>query len=297
MSLAPTLPSPAPSSEPAAFPSQSPTDSRAGSRPYLVFMRTGANGLYPRWLAQEPERNWDLFLSCYTPTPADPAAIATETGGYNKLEHFRDCVTSGRLDLSPYRQVLLADDDLDLTVGSLSAFFAQADRLGLTVSHPAQDWSGYWSLRIMLRNPLAEWRETNFVEIMCPCFDTAFVARKLADIPVTRSTWGSDYAFSHLARAEGGRVGIIDTAVIRHVKPIQASGAFYRKLAADGVVPADELNAILDTLPPIERTPRVIAIHVRPGHLAGLRHGLAGLVEKKKRDIMKLFGHRQDRED
>ena len=144
-------------------------------------MRTGANGLYPGWLTQEPGRNWDLFLSTYIPMPAHPAAIATEMGGYNKLEHFRDCVLSGSLDLSPYRLVLLADDDLDVTGGSISAFFESADRLGLTVSHPAQDWSGYWSLRIMLRNPLAEWRETNFVEIMCPCFDTAFLARKLAD--------------------------------------------------------------------------------------------------------------------
>ncbi|TXG87356.1 MAG: hypothetical protein E6R15_13430 [Zoogloea sp.] len=260
-------------------------------------MRTGANGLYPGWLTQEPGRNWDLFLSTYIPMPAHPAAIATEMGGYNKLEHFRDCVLSGSLDLSPYRLVLLADDDLDVTGGSISAFFESADRLGLTVSHPAQDWSGYWSLRIMLRNPLAEWRETNFVEIMCPCIDTAFVTSKLADFPVTRSTWGSDYAISHLARAGGGRVGIVDTAVIRHVKPIQASGVFYRKLAGDGVVPADELQAVLDTLPPHERSPRVLGIHVRPGPLRWLRQGLAGLVERKKREVMKLFGHRQDRED
>ncbi len=291
------MPSPVSSSVSTASPLRSPAPTPEGGRPYLVFMRTGANGLYPRWLEQEPGRNWDLFLSGYMPTPADPAAIATEMGGYNKLEHFRDCVVSGGLDLSPYRLVLLADDDLDVTGGSISAFFESADRLGLTVSHPAQDWSGYWSLRIMLRNPLAEWRETNFVEIMCPCFDTAFVARKLGDFPVTRSTWGSDYAFSHLARAEGGRVGIVDTAVIRHVKPIQAAGAFYRKLAADGVVPADELKAVLDTLPPAERSPRVLGIHVRPGPLQGLRRGLAGLVEKKKREVMKLFGHRQDRED
>ncbi|HPI62233.1 hypothetical protein, partial [Zoogloea sp.] len=95
----------------------------------------------------------------------------------------------------------------------------------------------------------------------------------------------------------GGRVGIVDTAVIRHVKPIQASGVFYRKLAGDGVVPADELQAVLDTLPPHERSPRVLGIHVRPGPLRWLRQGLAGLVERKKREVMKLFGHRQDRED
>ncbi|HRH75361.1 MAG TPA: hypothetical protein PLM62_19910, partial [Zoogloea sp.] len=64
-----------------------------------------------------------------------------------------------------------------------------------------------------------------------------------------------------------------------------------------GVVPADELQAVLDTLPPHERSPRVLGIHVRPGPLRWLRQGLAGLVERKKREVMKLFGHRQDRED
>ncbi len=266
-------------------------------RDYLVFMRTGSNALFPQWLKAEPDRNWDLFLSCYMPTPAHPEAIATEVGGYNKLTHFRECVQSGVLDLSAYRFVLLADDDLEISHGSISAFFATVDQLGLTVSHPAQSWAGYWSLRIMLRNPLACWRETNFVEVMCPCFDAGFVARRLDSFAITRSTWGSDYAFSHLARASGGRVGIVDTAVIRHAKPIQASGAFYRKLAADGVVPADELKAILDTLPPEDRSPRVIAIHVRQGLLAPLHKAVAGFVEKHKREIMKIFGNRQDRED
>lgn len=223
------------------------------SRPYLVFMRTGTAGLYPRWLEQEPDRNWDLFVSAYVPTEPEPAAIATEMGGYNKLEHFRDCVVSGRLDLSLYRFVMLADDDLDVTCGSISAFFESIDRLGLAVSHPAQDWSGYWSHRIMLRNPLAEWRETNFVEIMCPCFDTDFLTRRLGDIPVTLSTWGSDYGYSHLARSDGGTIGVIDTAVIRHVKPIRRNGAFYLKLEIDGVTPIQELNTVLEMLPPRDR--------------------------------------------
>lgn len=274
----------------------SPHTSRA-PRPYLVFMRIGANALHPQWLQREPNRNWDLFLSCYSPNPHHPEAVATSTGGYNKLTHFRECVQSGQLDLSTYRLVMLADDDLEITDGSISAFFESADRLGLTVSHPAQSWAGYWSHRIMLRNPLAEWRETNFVEVMCPCFKTSFITHHLDSLAITFSTWGTDHAYSHLACANGGQVGIVDSAVIRHTKPIQASGAFYRKLAADGIDPGQELKTILDTLPPDYHAHRVFGIHVRPGPLAVLRRLAAEFVEKHKRQCMKLMGYHQRSED
>lgn len=285
----------APEIRPAPF--TRPEPAPAVRRPYLVFMRVGATDLLPDWLAAEPQRNWDLFVSGYLPREPHPAAIATHTGGYNKLEHFHQCVKSGVLDLSDYRYVLLADDDLAVTGGSISDFFETTERLGLTVSHPAQDWSGYWSHRIMLRNPMAEWRETNFVEVMCPCFETGFLTRHLDAIPITRSTWGSDHAYCHLAHAAGGKVGIVDTAVIRHTKPIQASGAFYRKLAADGIDPGVELETVLVDLPPAYRDHRVLGIHVRRGPLALLRQAAAHFTEKHKRRIMKLCGHHQRHED
>ena len=261
------------------------------ARPYLVFMRVGAAPLLDQWLAREPERNWDVFVSGYTPCAPCPDAIATETGGYNKLAHFRECVQSGRLDLARYRHVLLADDDLTVSHGSISAYFETVARLGLRVSHPAQDWSGYWSHRIMLRNPLAEWRETNFVEIMCPCVDTGFIARRLNDLPITFSTWGSDHALCHLARADGGKVGIIDTTVIRHTRPIKTDGAFYRKLAGDGIDPEAEFSAVLATLPADCRHHRVLGHHPAPGLLAPLRGLAARLVEKHKARILRFKGH------
>ena len=279
----------APEIRPAPF--TRPEPAPAVRRPYLVFMRVGATDLLPDWLAAEPERNWDVFVSGYAPREPQPGAVATVIGGYNKLEHFRECVQSGALDLSAYRYVLLADDDLAVTAGSISAFFEDVERLGLTVAHPAQDWSGYWSHRIMLRNPLAEWRETNFVEIMCPCLDTGFIARRLNDLPITFSTWGSDHALCHLARQDGGKVGIIDTTVIRHTRPIKTDGAFYRKLAGDGIDPEAEFRSVLATLPEDCRHHRVLGHHPAPGLLAPLRGLAARLVEKHKSRILRFKGH------
>ena len=279
----------APEIRPAPF--TRPEPAPAVRRPYLVFMRVGATDLLPDWLAAEPERNWDVFVSGYAPREPQPGAVATVIGGYNKLSHFRECVQSGALDLSAYRYVLLADDDLAVTGGSISAFFEDVDRLGLAVAHPAQDWSGYWSHRIMLRNPLAEWRETNFVEIMCPCLDTGFIARRLNDLPITFSTWGTDHALCHLARQDGGKVGIIDTTVIRHTRPIKTDGAFYRKLAGDGIDPEAEFSAVLATLPEDCRHHRVLGHHPAPGLLAPLRGLAARLVEKHKSRILRFKGH------
>lgn len=279
----------APEIRPAPF--ARPEPAPATRRPYLVFMRVGATDLLPDWLAAEPGRNWDLFVSGYLPREPHPAAIATVIGGYNKLEHFRECVQSGALDLSAYRYVLLADDDLAVTGGSISGFFETVERLGLTVAHPAQDWSGYWSHRIMLRNPLTEWRETNFVEVMSPCFDSRFIARHLDTLPITRSTWGSDHAYCHLARADGGKVGIVDTTVIRHTKPIKPDGAFYRKLAGDGIDPEAEFRSVLAGLPADCRHHRVLGLHPAPGPLAPLRGLAARLVEKHKSRILRFKGH------
>ncbi len=279
----------APEIRPAPF--TRPEPAPAVRRPYLVFMRVGATDLLPDWLAAEPERNWDVFVSGYAPREPQPGAVATVIGGYNKLSHFRECVQSGALDLSAYRYVLLADDDLAVTGGSISAFFEDVDRLGLAVAHPAQDWSGYWSHRIMLRNPLAEWRETNFVEIMCPCLDTGFIARRLNDLPITFSTWGTDHALCHLARQDGGKVGIIDTTVIRHTRPIKTDGAFYRKLAGDGIDPEAEFRSVLAGLPADCHHHRVLGLHPSPGLLAPLRGLAARLVEKHKSRILRFKGH------
>lgn len=269
----------------------SPSIPQLGNRPYLVFMRVGASALLPQWLEREPDRTWDLFVSGYTPQQNHPDAIATEVGGYNKLMHFRECVQSGALDLSSYRYVLVADDDLEITHGSISAFFETVDRLGLAVSHPAQDWSGYWSHRIMLRNPFAEWRETNFVEVMCPCFETSFLTRHLDTLPITFSTWGTDHAYCHLARAEGGKVGVVDSTVIRHSRPIRKDGAFYRKLAADGVDPEEEFRRVLAGLPPDCARHRVSALHPSRGPLAPLGWLFGRFVEKHKQRILQMLGH------
>lgn len=89
----------APEIRPAPF--TRPEPAPATRRPYLVFMRVGATDLLPDWLAAEPERNWDVFVSGYAPREPQPGAVATVIGGYNKLSHFRECVQSGALDLLP----------------------------------------------------------------------------------------------------------------------------------------------------------------------------------------------------
>lgn len=227
---------------------------------YLVIMRTGPSPQLAEWLKQEPQRNWDLWVSSYVDCPSWPEAIGTHVGGYNKFFHVWEAVKAGVLDLSPYSYVMLADDDLAITEGTVSAFFNQVEELELTVAHPAQSPEGFWSHEKLLHDPTALWRETTFVEVMCPCFSTKFLMAHLDTMPITFSTWGTDFAFCYLARAAGGRVGIIDTTVVRHLKPITPSGLFYTKLAAHGINPHRELQAVLDQLPPEAREIRVLRV-------------------------------------
>jgi hypothetical protein len=248
-------------------------------------MRVGATDLLPDWLAAEPERNWDVFVSGYArATPA--RAVATVIGGYNKLSTSANACSPARwICRLPLRAA--GRRRSGVTTGSISAFFA-SDRLGLAVAHPAQDWSGYWSHRIMLRNPLAEWRETNFVEIMCPCVDTGFIARRLNDLPITFSTWGTDHALCHLARADGGGGHHRHHGDPPH-RPIKTDGAFYRKLAGDGIGRKPSSARCL---------PRCRTTVATTGCSATTRAGPAGargaawrLVEKHKARILRFKGH------
>jgi hypothetical protein len=131
-------------------------------RPYLVFVRAGAQSLHPRLLAENPDRNWDCCVSWYVPPIPEQLADYYSVGGFNKLDGFLE-FWKERPDPWPWRYVVLLDDDVYLRPGALCRFFQLCEQYGTYLSQPALNWFTHTTINVLVRNPACLMRRLSFV--------------------------------------------------------------------------------------------------------------------------------------
>jgi hypothetical protein len=251
-------------------------------RAYLTFVRAGGESLHPRLLAEDPARNWDCCVSWYAPPRAEALAEHYCEGGDNKLEGFlafRRTVP----EPWPWRYVVLIDDDVYLEPGALSRFFALCDRYGTWLCQPALRWFTHTTLNVVVRNPVCLVRHVSFVEVMAPCFSSAALAELGHTFDWTKSTWGIDWAWGCLAQGHHP-LHVIDAIAMAHTRRGDVhTGAFYRKLQAMGVDPAEELRRVRERYPEFVGPRTLPGGHVfRPGVPRALAPLLLQACEKAK---------------
>lgn len=224
-------------------------------RPYLVMVRAGAASLHSHWLADDPDRNWDCWVSWYC-EPAGRSAVAVEyesDGGDNKFEGYIQGRDALALNLDAYRYVALLDDDLEFPPGGISQTFSQCARVQADLAQPALRWGSNVNHDVTLHNPLTDVRRVSFVEVMMPFFSKDALHFLEPSFLLSKSSWGIDYAWgAQLAHRPGGsgKLVIIDAVQVHHTKPFDTKqGAFYRKLAAMGVDAAAEYGRIKASSP------------------------------------------------
>ncbi|MGF6296741.1 MULTISPECIES: hypothetical protein [Paraburkholderia] len=71
-----------------------------------------------------------------------------------------------------YRYIWLPDDDILTDVQTLIEFFDYIERENFALAQPSLDQRSYFSHATTLQNRAFEFRETNFVEVMVPCFSS-----------------------------------------------------------------------------------------------------------------------------
>jgi hypothetical protein len=98
------------------------------ARPYLLFVRAGAQSLHGRLLAENPERNWDCCVSWYVSAREEALAEYYSGGGFNKFEGFLE-FWRARAEPWPYRYVLIIDDDIYLAPGEISRCASAMQRI------------------------------------------------------------------------------------------------------------------------------------------------------------------------
>ena len=244
------------------------------TRPYLLFVRAGSESLHRRLIAEDRERNWDCCVSWYVPPPSEALAEYYCDGGDNKLEGFLEFWRRRPLPWT-YRYVFIIDDDVYLRPGDISRFFALCERYGTYVSQPALRWLTHTTLNVLVHNPACLLRRVSFVEVMAPCFSSAALEELIHTFSWTKSTWGTDWAWGCLLQGRHP-LFVVDAVTMDHTRTGDGRpGAFYRKLSAMGIDPAEELSRVRGMFPDY-----VGARTLRNGHVfrEGLPAGTASLL-------------------
>lgn len=135
------------------------------------------------------------------------------------------------VNFSEFDWLVIADDDISFGKHTLDRLIALSEAADLKISQPAHKRSSVASYQVTLRKPRSFARETHFVEIG-PM--TAF-HKSVFDfvIPFPRSRWcyGIDILWSEIARKNGFKIGIVDAATIRHLRPVANSYNIDRAIA------------------------------------------------------------------
>lgn len=234
-------------------------------RPYLLFVRAGPESLHRRLIAEDPERNWDCCVSWYASGGEERIAEYYCGGGDNKLEGFLE-FWRRRTTPATYRYVWILDDDVYLRSGDVSRFFELCERYSTYVCQPALRWFTHTTLNILVHNPACLVRRVSFVEVMAPCFSAAALEQLIHTFDWTKSTWGTDWAWGCLLQGKRP-LHVIDAVTMEHTKTGDGRpGAFYRKLSAMGVDPAEELGRVKRMFPEFVGARTLPEGHVfRPG--------------------------------
>ena len=255
-----------------------------GARPYLVFVRAGAQSLHRRLIAEDPQRNWDCCVSWYVPPIPEELAEYYSSGGgaFNKLEGFLE-FWQRRPKPWPYRYAVMLDDDLYLHPGDLSRFFALCDRYHTYVSQPALRWFTHTTLNVLVRNPACLLRRVTLVEVMAPCFSAAALEQLVHTFDWTKSTWGIDLAWGGELQDKHA-LYVVDAIAMDHTRTGDGRPTpFYLKLLSMGVDPQAELARIKARYPAFPGHRNAPDGHVyRPGLPATLAPALMWLFERLK---------------
>lgn len=148
------------------------------------------------------------------------------------------------INLNDFDWLLIADDDIAFGSRMLDRLITVSEKADLSISQPAHMRSSFAGYEVTLRKAGALVRETRFVEIGPVTAFRRDVFSAVIPFPPSRWCYGIDLVWSELARKKGFKMGIVDAAPVRHLRPVANS---YNIDAA--IAEGKELIKTLDGLP------------------------------------------------
>lgn len=137
-------------------------------------------------------------------------------------------------DLWNYKAVMIIDDDLTPHGCSIADIFNKFIETNMRVGQPALSHDSFYSHPITLVDAKFDWRITNFVELMCPIFTKEALSNYIKYFDETVSGFGLDNLWSKKEWEFNGGLAIIDSATMRHNRPVRGGVAYH------GISPDDD---------------------------------------------------------
>ena len=216
-------------------------------RRFLVFLVPRANMPSPLLGLPPDDRNYDLAVRCYERPGMNEDLLAEAeyvmTGGLSKFHAAALFLESCGLAQS-YDGFFFLDGDLEFEGSQLSGFLDLVHAAGLDLAQPSVTRDSYCYWRMAYHQPSFVFRETSFVEVMCPYISQKALAATQGSFTRSISTYGLDLLWPHLVG--DSRIGVIDAFQVKHKEKVDLkSGIFYKYLATLGIDPDEEEQRVL----------------------------------------------------
>jgi hypothetical protein len=147
--------------------------------------------------------------------------------------------------LLDYDYYWMPDEDVWVEPFMLNTFFKKMDEHSLWIGQPSvlmsNDSFPSWKDFIHQDNEI-ELINTNFIEVMCPCFSKDALIKCLPTFSKSMSGWGLDLVWSKIG--DGNKMGIINSVIVKHTRPVRG-GALYKALDKKGIHPSQERKRLM----------------------------------------------------
>lgn len=188
----------------------------------LIVIRCGDQSLHPQWIGEQS--NFDVALSYFgNECPYDLSNITYfhQFKG-SKWEGLYDFFLNHQTLLLNYDYIWLPDDDLSTTSQNINYFFQLVEQYQFSLAQPALTHNSYFSHAILLQVQGFIYRNTNFVEVMAPCFSREAFLQCWQTFSENKSGWGLDALWPNLLKNKN--IGVIDITPIFHTRPVGIAG-------------------------------------------------------------------------
>jgi len=209
----------------------------------LIIGRCGNKSLHLNWL-NGCLPNFDLVVTFYGDVIPDNWAHVDH---YYRIEMIKGSKWKGLYtylksndEWRNYERIFLPDDDLLFDSYKANKFFDIVEKLNCDICQPSLDRNSFYSHAITINHPSFNYRVTNFVELMAPCFSVRMLEKTLEMFNETESGWGMDHYWWNLARSNNFNLPIIvDDIEITHTRPV---GSANHGTVAGSASPIEDLN-------------------------------------------------------
>ena len=162
------------------------------TRPNLIFIRAGAQALWPFCNSTLPDlRSYDIAVSYFdTPACDDKLLINADyvfSGGLSKY-HAAYLVYKDFGILQKYNYICFADDDIEFLADADVIFkFSEDNKFAISQCSLTSD--SFFTWNITRNHPGFSYRTVNFIELMAPIIKVDFLKNIVEVFPKSISTW------------------------------------------------------------------------------------------------------------